>query len=491
MTTLVGVFLAATAVGMLLTRVVRRLGVRIGAVDHALVSRKVHRTPIPRLGGVAIVAAFLLSVITAILGNSALGEQLATSGGQPAGLLVGALAIAALGVYDDLKGAGAPRKLLVQIASAALVWWCGFRIDHVATPFTSPLNLGVFGMPFTVLWIVGVTNAMNLIDGLDGLAAGVALVATTLTLVVSALHGDVLMVIVAAALAGATVGFLFFNFNPASIFMGDTGSMFLGFVLATTAIRTYQTEPGTVALVLPVIALGVPIADTLLAMARRAARGVPMFCGDAGHVHHRLLRAGFSHRTTVLVLHMASVVLATAAFVLSITGGPTALLVLMVLAAATALALRRLGFIRWDDARELMDQRRRNLMMREVVRRAGKAARQAQEPEEIWEQVHYVARALKASSVGFGIGPSGDEIAKYSRGFGNREPEMLKVRYGLTPERPSANYIELGWTGRTSMDRDSEIAIELLCNHIAPVVARIEDAVSDERAQRKVVRLRA
>ena len=182
------------------------------------------------------------------------------------GIFLGGLAIACLGVYDDVKGSGAGKKFAVQFGVAALMYYLGFRVERLANPFGADIELGLFAIPFTLFWIVGVVNAMNLIDGLDGLAGGVALFAVATTFIVAFNQPNPLMMLFMAALAGAIVGFLFYNFNPATIFMGDTGSMFLGFILAASAIRTNQKSTTAVAILMPIIALGLPILDTMLAM---------------------------------------------------------------------------------------------------------------------------------------------------------------------------------------------------------------------------------
>src|SRR5690349_20866392 len=217
-----------------------RLARRLGAIDHALSSRKIHKTPIPRLGGIAIVAAFFAPVIGLLLVDSGVGRLFYADGLRPFALLAGGAVIALLGIYDDLKGAGAKVKFAVQFAVAAFVYALGYRIDALANPFGAPIALGWLGLPFTMLWIAGVINAINLIDGLDGLAGGVAFVAVAMTFVFGLFQGAPLMMLFTAALAGAILGFLRYNFNPASIFMGDTGSMFLGFVLSTSAIQAHQ-----------------------------------------------------------------------------------------------------------------------------------------------------------------------------------------------------------------------------------------------------------
>ena len=226
---------------------------------------------------------------------------------------------------------------------AGLLFKLGFRFDVLANPFGEPINLGWANLPFTLLWIVGVINAMNLIDGLDGLAGGVALVAVITTFLVSLQRAHPLMMLFSSALAGSIVGFLFYNFNPASIFMGDTGSMFLGFVLATTAMQTNQKASTTVAVLIPCIALGLPIMDTLLAIGRRAIRGRPLFQADKEHIHHKLMDLGLSHRQAVLVLYGFCILLGAAALVLTYASSGQAALLLVVLMLVAFVFLRSLG----------------------------------------------------------------------------------------------------------------------------------------------------
>src|SRR5450432_188609 len=310
-------FILSIVCGTILTPLVRRFAHRIGALDHAYSSRKIHARPIPRLGGVAIVLAFFAPLVGLLFVHAGVNEMFLAEREKVIGLFVGGIAIALLGVYDVLRGAGPGRKFTVQFAVAGLMYALGYRIEALANPFGPELQLGVASLPFTLFWIVGVINAMNLIDGLDGLAGGVALVAVLTTFLISLQRGHPLMVLLSGSLAGAILGFLFYNFNPATIFMGDTGSMFLGFVLATSAIQTNQKSSTAVAVLIPGIALGLPIIDTLLAMGRRALRGRPMFQADKEHIHHRLLAIGLSHRQAVLFLYGLCVVFGALALMLT------------------------------------------------------------------------------------------------------------------------------------------------------------------------------
>ncbi len=284
------------------------------------------------------------------------------------------------------------------------------------------------------------------------------------------------MILFTAALAGAVFGFLFYNFNPASIFMGDTGSMFLGFVLATTAIQTNQKSSTAVAIIVPIIALGVPIADTLLAMARRAARGAPLFSADRGHIHHRLLALGLSHRQTVLVLYGASIVLGGVALALSYASSSQATWFLLVLSGVAYLALRRLGYINLEKTQRLLQDRRRNLELRAAIRRISDSLRSARSVDEAWIALGFAAEALGASAVALHLPEEGQgDPNRFTEGFDEAGPGLFRARYGVLPERPGDTHIELGWSdGRTSVDRDAEIAIELLCDHLSIALERLE-----------------
>jgi UDP-GlcNAc:undecaprenyl-phosphate/decaprenyl-phosphate GlcNAc-1-phosphate transferase len=464
-------FVASTLTGAVATPAVRKLARRWGLLDHALTSRKTHGKPIPRLGGVAIVLAFYAPLLALLFVNSEVGRQFWAYPERAFGLFAGGLAIALLGVFDDLKGANAKTKFLVQFLVAGAMYGVGFRIDVISNPWGEAIQLGWLGLPFTMLWIAGVINALNLIDGLDGLAGGVALIAIATTFAMAALHSQPLMILFTAALAGAVLGFLFYNFNPASIFMGDTGSMFLGFVLAATAIQTNQKSTTAVAIVVPIIALAIPIGDTLLAMARRAARGVPLFSADRGHIHHRLQDLGLSHRGAVLVLYGASILLGGAALAVSYASSTQTTLFLIALSGIAYLALRKLGYLSLAKAQHLLAERKQNLEVRAAVRSVGTRLRSATGISEIWSALRATAEALSASAVAFHL----PDLEPLRAGFEALPQTAHRARFGLFPERPGNTHIELGWSdGRTHVSRDTEIAIELVCEHVSAALERIE-----------------
>jgi UDP-GlcNAc:undecaprenyl-phosphate GlcNAc-1-phosphate transferase len=331
---------------------------------------------------------------------------------------------------------------------------------------------------------VGITNALNLIDGLDGLADGVALAATGTIFWLSLQNGRPLMALFMACLAGALLGFLRYNFNPASIFMGDAGSLFVGFVLASTALETHQKSTTAVALLVPIVALGLPIGDTLLAMTRRVVRGQPVFASDAGHIHHRLMARGLSHRATVLALYGISIVLAAVAVALFHSDAGQTIAFGGALVAIAAMLLVTAGYVRFDQTRQLFSDRKNNLAMRSAVRRAGNQLRTAQDPEAIWNVVREVLPMLQASCAALTVVARNGTVktSEYSWGFDDAPMSLLRARFSLLGERPDEGRLELGFTdGRRTVDRDTEIAIELLCEHVHAAVERIAAVCDAER----------
>jgi UDP-GlcNAc:undecaprenyl-phosphate/decaprenyl-phosphate GlcNAc-1-phosphate transferase len=319
MRTFVAAFFIATVVAAVLTPFVRALAFRIGAVT-APGERHVHAHSTPRLGGVAIFFAFLAPLVSLFFVDTGVAVAVQAQPELVVGLLFGALAMCGLGFADDVRGIRALYKLLAQIAIAVCAYACGFRIEDITLPYLGTAQMGVFALPVTVVWIVGIVNAVNLIDGLDGLAGGVVFFAALTNFVVARISGNVFVAALMACMLGAVLGFLFFNFNPARIFMGDSGSYFLGFVLAASAISVGREQKAstTVSLLVPIIALGVPIFDTLFAIVRRFLERRPLFAPDRSHIHHRLVDLGMTQRRAVLVLYGVSITLAVAAIVVSL-----------------------------------------------------------------------------------------------------------------------------------------------------------------------------
>lgn len=334
-------FLLALLVALIATPAVIELAAKTGAMD-APDARKVHKGPMPRIGGLAIYVGFM-AAMAFMLDFAQLPAEIANG---MVGLLLGATIIVIIGLIDDYKNLPAKVKLVGQILAACVVVYFDVRIDVITDPFGDYLYLEYLAAPATIFWIVGLTNTVNLIDGLDGLAAGVSTIAS-ITIMLVALQENVMIVaLVTASLAGAALGFLKYNFNPARIFMGDTGSMFLGFVLATISVIGAVKCTATIALIVPILALGLPIMDTTFAIIRRYRGGVPIFKPDKGHLHHRLLDLGFSQKQAVLLMYVISALLGLSAVVLNeVSGGMSIAIVLCVLL-VVFLGARKLGIFR-------------------------------------------------------------------------------------------------------------------------------------------------
>lgn len=291
-------FLVALAVALAATPVVRRIALAAKALDHPK-DRSVHKQPVPFLGGLAIFAAFTAATLMGLgIGSPAVR-----------GILLGGTFILLFGILDDWVALRPAFKLAGQVAAAGILIAHGVRVDFVTHPFGHGLLwLGDWTVPLTVLWIVAVINVVNLIDGLDGLAAGVSAIAA-LTLLLAATQQPLepsMAILLTAALAGAVLGFLPYNFHPARIFMGDGGSMFVGFVLAAVSVEGSLKSPAAMTLAVPVLALGLPILDTVLAILRRWHRRLPIGQADREHFHHRLLQLGLTQREVVLSMYLAS-----------------------------------------------------------------------------------------------------------------------------------------------------------------------------------------
>ena len=328
--------LTALVVSFLMTPVVKTFAYKVGAVDVPKDARRMHKVPIPRLGGLAIFIGFMVSVL--ILGGVRGGN------GQMQSILLGSVIIVVLGVVDDIMALPAMLKFVVQIAAALIPALNGVVIQAFSNPniFSDSLYwvLGPLSVPFTVLWIVAITNAVNLIDGLDGLANGVSAISATTMLVIALLASEAQVAIVMAALVGACVGFMPYNLNPAKMFMGDTGATFLGYILATMSIQGLFKFYAVISFAVPFLILGLPIFDTAFAFIRRIAHGQSPMHADRGHIHHRLIDMGLSQKQAVATLYVISAILGLSAVVLTTGGEQRAMLLFAALCIVGAVAAR-------------------------------------------------------------------------------------------------------------------------------------------------------
>ncbi|WP_417084615.1 glycosyltransferase family 4 protein [Megasphaera sp.] len=325
----------ALVVSYLLTPGVKKVAIKVGAVDRPN-ARKVHTHVIPRLGGLAIYIGFMAAVLFCV----PLHHELI-------GMLLGCTAIVAIGIWDDICNIPARVKLVGQIAAACIPVAFGIQIEWLTNPFGDILVLPeVIAVPLTIFWIIGFTNTVNLIDGLDGLAAGVAFIASISMFLLAVNLNQFLPALIIVSMAGAALGFLQYNFNPAKIFMGDTGSMLLGYTLAVSAVLGLVKTAATVALVVPIIALGLPILDTTFAIIRRRMSGVPIFQPDKGHLHHRLLALGMTQKQAVLIMYFVSMILGIVALFVANVSYQTGIVTVLVVLAVIIYSAKRIGILR-------------------------------------------------------------------------------------------------------------------------------------------------
>ena len=311
----------AAVVSFLATPLVKTLAYKVGAIDVPKDNRRMHKVPIPRLGGLAIFLAFLLSALV-----------FADIDRQMQGILLGAVMIVVLGVMDDIMALKALPKLIVQIAAAGVAVYYGCRIQFLSNPNVfsdmTYVNLGWLSVPITIIWIVAITNAVNFIDGLDGLAVGVSAISTASLIVIALMVAEVNIAIILCALFGACLGFIPYNFNPAKIFMGDTGATFLGYILATLSVTGLFKMYAIISFAVPFLILGVPIFDICFAVLRRVAHGQGPMHADRGHIHHRLIDMGFSQKQSVAIAYMLTAILGLAAVLLTSSGELKALILI-------------------------------------------------------------------------------------------------------------------------------------------------------------------
>jgi UDP-GlcNAc:undecaprenyl-phosphate GlcNAc-1-phosphate transferase len=395
MKTYLAIFTIAAVAGLVLTPLVRRLCERFNWLDHTADDRRVHSRPIPRLGGVAIYLSMGLGLVLLFFLHNPLTVDLTPIRWKFFATLAPATLVLLFGIYDDLFGTKAPAKFAAQAVAAILLFALGGRIEVLSIPFVGSVDLPIYlSFALTLVWTVGISNAFNLIDGLDGLAAGAALFASFVMLSVALVIYNPFVVVVGLAVTGSLVGFLRYNFNPASIFLGDSGALFLGFLLAALSVQGTQKASTVVAVAIPLLAFGLPVVDTGIAVTRRFISGKPLFKGDREHIHHKLLDRGWSQRRVALVLYGICAILGLMAMLFVVQSGRTTGLVLFVVGMAFIIGV---GHLRYHEVDELRASVQRNVGERRVraannlrVRRASKELANATQLEDIFAAVESV-----------------------------------------------------------------------------------------------------
>ena len=323
----------ALVISFLSTPIVKSFAYKLGAIDVPKDERRMHKVPIPRMGGLAIFLGFIISVLLFVEVDD-----------QMKGILLGSVIIVVMGIIDDITPLRASLKFVIQILAALIPVYYGVQITCISNPnlfSDNPYwNFGWLSIPITVIWIVGLTNAVNLIDGLDGLAIGVSSISALTMLAIAILVAEPQVAVIMAALVGACIGFMPYNMNPAKIFMGDTGSTFLGYILACITIQGLFKFYAVISFVVPFLILGLPIFDTMFAIIRRISHGQNPMAPDRSHVHHRLIDMGLNQKQAVAVLYVISAILGLSAVVLATSGEIKAILCLMALIIVCLIAVR-------------------------------------------------------------------------------------------------------------------------------------------------------
>jgi UDP-GlcNAc:undecaprenyl-phosphate GlcNAc-1-phosphate transferase len=394
----------AAILALTLTPLTRTFARRKGWIDRPDGLRKLHTAPVPRIGGVAVYASFAGALVLLVLSAPHMQFEGPLSSGGWRHLLLASAAVLAVGFVDDLRGVRPAAKLVVQAAAALYLYAHGFQIGAVSNPFSGEaFSLGALSLPTTLLWFVCMSNAFNLIDGLDGLAAGIGFF-STMTLFVAALVNERWEVaLLSAALGGALLGFLRYNFNPASIFLGDSGALFVGFALAAVAIRGSMKSSAAIAVVAPLLALAVPILDVGIAMLRRFIGGRRLFVADGDHIHHRLLLKGFGPRQAVLLLYGVAAAFGALSLLTMRAQGRVVGLVVITLSVVTWIGIQQLGYSEFGEVQRilrhgLLHERQaiaNNVHLQELAR----AFEQAENLEALWRALVECAERLRFERV--------------------------------------------------------------------------------------------
>ena len=395
MQTYIWVYLGSAYLALIATPLVIWLARWIGVVDNPGI-RSVHTHPVPRIGGVAIYLSSVCLIVSLLFLDNAIGKRFREVQLQVIVLLGSATAIFLVGLVDDLRGLPARFKFMVELLGAGALCLVGVRISSIGLSDGSAISLGwLLGGPITLLWIVGVTNAVNMSDGLDGLAAGIGAIACGV-IALFAIHGstihtglarsnDVMMALFAMTLLGSLSGFLFFNFSPAKVFMGDCGSLFIGFTIAAASVMCVSKSAALVGLALPALALGIPIFDTLFSMLRRFLERRSLFAPDRSHIHHRLLELGLTQRRAVLIIYTATLLAVGLGLLMLASDSPSSLVVFAGALLLIVLLFRFVGVVR----------------LRQVLTRLQekyKYSRQGRDERKILEQLQLQFRQAHDSS---------------------------------------------------------------------------------------------
>jgi UDP-GlcNAc:undecaprenyl-phosphate GlcNAc-1-phosphate transferase len=442
------VFVISLLSSAVLTRWVRDVAIRNNWVSSPASARHLHTRPIPRFGGLAILLALWEMVLLAWLLPGHLGIASVLSSRVTIGILVPATLVCLLGLVDDIRGLSAYAKFAVQIAAAILLYVNGFGISLLSIKIGGASVSWVVGLPLTILWVLWITNAFNLIDGLDGLAAGSALFSTLVICIVAVLGHNDNILFLTLALAGAIAGFLRYNFNPASIFLGDCGSLLIGFLLSAIALASSQKSPTMVAVAIPIVSLGLPILDVAISVLRRFLGRKKLFIADREHIHHKLISRGIPHKQAVLVLYGVSACFALFSLFLLNPGSQTVGMVLAVLGMGVLVGVQQL---RYHEFFELKQEASRTLNLRQVIannvqiRRAAEALESCESPTDLCAILQKYLEPIGFS--GFSVCLLAD-LPPFVEGFPFRQTAASNFHFSWDQALPAC---ENSWTATFTM----------------------------------------
>jgi UDP-GlcNAc:undecaprenyl-phosphate/decaprenyl-phosphate GlcNAc-1-phosphate transferase len=466
-------FVIATVASLVVTPVVRRLCERFRLLDVPKDSRRLHTKAVPRLGGLAIYFSCLIALSLLPFVDNLLTQTLRTLWPDILVAFIPATLVLMLGVVDDLRGTNATIKFTGLGLIATLFYFMGGQINALSIPFVGSVHLPpILAYAVTVLWLVGIANAFNLIDGLDGLASGTALFSSLVILIISLSNGLELMIVVALVLCGALAGFLRYNFNPASIFLGDSGALFVGFTLAALSVLNAQKATTAVAIVIPILAFGFPMVDTAMTMGRRLISGRPMFQGDNEHIHHMLLARGWSQRRVAFALYGVCTVFGLVAMIFTTTGSKMTGLIMFVVSVAVLIAVGHLRYHEIDELRagvkRTVSDRRLRVANNVRVRRASVELSTASEIDEVFTAIQHMLEFGEFSFANLQVGQV-------------RRADLTTRILEASARRNGHNELELqngriywSWTGKSSTVDESARATTSWCFRLPLVKDGIE-----------------
>lgn len=432
------VLVISAVAALALTPLVRNWARARGWMDRPDGRRKLHAVPVPRVGGIAVYLSFAFSVgLILVTAPEAIGSGKVAIEACIHLVVAGGL-VMLVGMADDIRGVRPAAKITVQTIAACYLYANGFQIHSLSNPFdSSTMDLGPLAIPVTVVWFVGMSNAVNLIDGLDGLAAGVGLFSTITLFIAALINGRLEAALLAAALAGALLGFLRYNFNPASIFLGDSGSLFVGFALAAFAVRSSMKSSTAIAIAAPLLALALPILDASIAVARRAIRGKALFEADGDHIHHRLVRMGLTPRRVVILLYAVAAAFGALSLLTMTEQGQVVGLVVIASSVVTWIGIQQLGYSEFGEVRRVLTQGfaferqviGNNVFLTDLLGRFA----QAGDVRALWELLVSCASRLDFDSLDLGLAP--ELRARFAGSGGSVDRSWL--RPGSSRPRPT------------------------------------------------------